>query len=292
MDHIGIDVQKKESQICILSEDGERLEPRVRTTPARFTDVLGTRPRARILLEASTESEWVARCLEWLGHEVIVADPNFRPDVRDPDAEDQDRSARRAGAGRGLPAGGVPPGASAVRRPAACPGSTHRPRRFGAHPTGYIAVLRALLRQHGWRVPTGSAEGFIRRVLALALPGRLLSEVAPLLAVMRSVNQQLAYSDERIAAVARADERVQRLQTVPSVGPVTAAAFVATIDDAQRFRRPHEVGAARTTARAGAHAAAATVSRRRGAGVGARRGQGLKARDGGRSRAADRRCPW
>jgi hypothetical protein len=32
MDHIGIDVHKKESQICILSEDGARLEPRVRTT--------------------------------------------------------------------------------------------------------------------------------------------------------------------------------------------------------------------------------------------------------------------
>jgi transposase len=41
--------------------------------------VLGTRPRARILIEASTDSEWVARCLEALGHEVIVADPNFTP---------------------------------------------------------------------------------------------------------------------------------------------------------------------------------------------------------------------
>ena len=36
---------------------------------------------------------------------------------------------------------------------------------------------------------------------------------------------------------------MQRLRTVPSVGPVTAAAFVATIDDAQRFRRAHEVEA-------------------------------------------------
>jgi len=41
--------------------------------------VLGERPRARIVLEASTESEWVARCLEGLGHEVSVADPNFAP---------------------------------------------------------------------------------------------------------------------------------------------------------------------------------------------------------------------
>ena len=31
----------------------------------------------RILLEAATESEWVAQHLETLGHEVIVADPNF-----------------------------------------------------------------------------------------------------------------------------------------------------------------------------------------------------------------------
>ncbi|MET1083524.1 MAG: transposase [Burkholderiales bacterium] len=37
----------------------------------------GKRPKARVLIEASTESEWVARCLEELGHEVIVADPNF-----------------------------------------------------------------------------------------------------------------------------------------------------------------------------------------------------------------------
>ena len=84
MDHIGIDVHKKESQLCILGAEGELSEPRVRTTPERFADVLGDRPRARILLEASTESEWVARCLERLGHEVIVADPNFAPMYADP----------------------------------------------------------------------------------------------------------------------------------------------------------------------------------------------------------------
>ena len=39
----------------------------------------GGRPRARILVESSTGSEWVARCLEGLGHGVIVAGPNFAP---------------------------------------------------------------------------------------------------------------------------------------------------------------------------------------------------------------------
>ncbi|MGH7426778.1 MAG: hypothetical protein ACREJ4_00140 [Candidatus Methylomirabilaceae bacterium] len=48
-------------------------------TRERFTTMLGGLERARILVEASTESEWVARHLESLGHEVIVADPNSAP---------------------------------------------------------------------------------------------------------------------------------------------------------------------------------------------------------------------
>ena len=47
--------------------------------PERFDAVLGSRPRARIIIQASTESEWVARCLEALGHDDLVADPNFAP---------------------------------------------------------------------------------------------------------------------------------------------------------------------------------------------------------------------
>jgi len=71
-------VHKRDSQIYIVAEGGEFIERRIRTEPERFAVVLGTRPRARIVLEASTDSEWVARRLA-LGHEVIVADSNFAP---------------------------------------------------------------------------------------------------------------------------------------------------------------------------------------------------------------------
>src|ERR1700730_13472246 len=47
---------------------------------------------------------------------------------------------------------------------------------------------------------------------------------ASLVALMCQVNQQLAYFDERIAALAQTDERVRRRQSVANVGPVTAAA--------------------------------------------------------------------
>ena len=55
MESIGIDVHKKQSSISI------------RTERSRFAAMLGGRPRARVLIEASTESEWVTQCLEGLG---------------------------------------------------------------------------------------------------------------------------------------------------------------------------------------------------------------------------------
>ena len=57
MDHIGIDVHKKESQICILAEGGELIEQRIRTEPERFAAVLGGRPAAAACISAGSEPE-------------------------------------------------------------------------------------------------------------------------------------------------------------------------------------------------------------------------------------------
>jgi len=55
MEHIAIDLHKRDSQIYILARGGEVIEQRIRTEPERFAAVLGARPRARILIEASTD---------------------------------------------------------------------------------------------------------------------------------------------------------------------------------------------------------------------------------------------
>ena len=70
-------MHKRESQICIVTADGEVIEKRIGTERDRFAAVFSGRARSKILIEASTDSEWVACCLEALGHEVVVADPNF-----------------------------------------------------------------------------------------------------------------------------------------------------------------------------------------------------------------------
>jgi transposase len=60
---------------------------------------------------------------------------------------------------------------------------------------------------------------------------------------MRPLNQQLAYCDERIEHLAAQDPRVPRLRSVPCVGPVTAAAVLAAVDDAQRVHHAHQLEA-------------------------------------------------
>src|SRR5215204_2700580 len=77
MDYIGFDLGKVSSQVCILTEDGELIERRIKTDREHLAELLGSRAPARLLIEASTETEWVARHLEEPGLEVVVADPNF-----------------------------------------------------------------------------------------------------------------------------------------------------------------------------------------------------------------------
>src|SRR6059036_30720 len=122
MDTIGLDLHQRESQLCICDEDGTITERRIVTSRERFTAVLGDRPRTKILLEASTESEWVARHLESLGHEVLVADPNYAPmyATRSRRTKTDRRDARNADGC--VPDGGLPPGPPAVRS------ATPRPR--------------------------------------------------------------------------------------------------------------------------------------------------------------------
>ena len=243
MEHIGIDVHKVESQICILTESGEIIECRIRTQRERFAAVLGERASAKILIEASTESEWVARCLEVLGHDVIVADPNFAAmyATRSRKVKTDRRDARtlaeacRLGAYR--PAHRTSDEKRHIRAQLAVREALVRTR------ARYISLIRALLRREGIGFRGGAAETFVRRVEELALGGRLLSEIAPLLAVMLVINKQIAWQDEQLEQLSKSEEMVGILCSAPSVGPVTAAAFVSAIDDPARFKRAHQVEA-------------------------------------------------
>lgn len=188
MEHLGIDVHKRDSQVCVLGGVGEVVLGRhVPTQREKLAELLGQRPKARVLLEASTESEWVERCLEELGHEVVVADPNFASmyATRSRRVKTDKRDARRLAEANRLgafrKAHRISDEWRQVRAQMAAREVLVRTR------TRLINQVRAQLRQQGVRVGSGDAETFAQRVAALSLPSGLQQQVEALLKVLKPV---------------------------------------------------------------------------------------------------------
>lgn len=236
MHYIGIDLHKTTSQVCIYDERRDAfVERRVRTDFDGLRRALDKHGGGRVLLEASTESEWVAQWLEELGFEVVVADPNYAPMYarRNRRIKTDRRDARAL--------------AEACRRGTyrAVHRRTAERRRWQAQlrvrealvqtRSRFVSLIRALLRQQGRRVASGATRSFAARVNELALPDQEQALLRPLLHVLEDVNKQITECDRGLKDIVREDEVVQRLTSAVGVGPVTAVSFVAQVDRVARF---------------------------------------------------------
>jgi len=236
MDFIGFDLGKVSIGACLVTGDGELIERRIKTDREHTCELLGSRPPSRILIESGTESEWNARLLEGLGHEVVVADPNFAPmyATRSRKVKTDKRDARTlAGAcrlGAYSPAHRTSDRQRHVRAQLAVREAMVRTR------TRYISLISTLLRRDGLRIhQSGYSPTFLKRLARLELSASLREEIAPLVLPLHSLNEQIKQADLGLRALAEGDEVLARLRTAPGVGVVTAKSFVSTLDEATRF---------------------------------------------------------
>jgi transposase len=106
--------------------------------------------------------------------------------------------------------------------------------------TRYVSLAKALVRRDGLRVASSDSHLVAERIASLDLSDALASELLPLFEVLAPINDQIAAADRRIEALTKSDSHVALLATAPSIGPITAAAIVATIDDITRFNSAHQ----------------------------------------------------
>ena len=236
MEYGAIDLHKRRSQIRIVTDAGlVVLERRIETTRAALAAVFAGRPLQRVLVESSTESEWVAQELERLGQTVIVADPNYaarygtRSRKVKTDKRDVAALAEACRTGTYRPAHRASAAARALRQTLRVRQALVRQR------SGLICLLRALLRQEGIGLASGAVESVGKRLAALALPEPLAAALAPLRAVLLELTRTLAIVDESLHARAVRDAVTQRLLSAPGVGPVVALTFQAVLDTPARF---------------------------------------------------------
>ena len=104
--------------------------------------------------------------------------------------------------------------------------------------------IRALLREVGLKVGTPSRKDFPARVRELAADDPVLLSLAEsLLSVIAVMTREAERLTKQVIDEVRVEPTCRRLMTVPGVGPLTALAFRATIDQPCRFRKSRDVGA-------------------------------------------------
>jgi transposase len=70
---------------------------------------------------------------------------------------------------------------------------------------------------------------------AIAGDEGLVLTIVPLLEVIEALEKAIARLDKAVRKATRQDSSCRLLMSAPSVGPVTALAFVSTIGDPKRF---------------------------------------------------------
>jgi transposase len=244
MEHIAIDLGGRESQICVMSADGEVLQEERRPTRG-LGAFLAKKTAGRVVLETCAEAFSVADAARKAGHEVVVVPATLvrslgvgqrgiKTDVRDARnlAEASCRMKR-------LPSVHVPTTESRERK-TAC---GLREALVGTR-TKLINSVRGWLRSAGLGpMLRGTPEVFSHR-LRKHVAGRggvIPVAVERVLLMVDAVNVEIQKADKELEDFAKKDPVCTKLMSVPGVGPVTAVRYAAAVDDVTRFQNASAV---------------------------------------------------
>lgn len=242
---VGLDLGDRHSYVAILDHEGILMEEaRLATTQIAFRHKFTGLPACRIAMEVGSHSRWVSELLRELGHEVLVANARkLRAIYHNPrkgDRVDAQTLARLARLDPALlsPVHHRSPQAQADLAILRSRDALVRSR------TLLINHVRGTAKAAGARLPSCTAHGFATKV-APAIPHALQAALLPILESIAALDQQIRDFDRQLETLCR-DRYPQALalRRVAGVGPVTALAFILTLEDPSRFRKSREVGPA------------------------------------------------
>ena len=244
--YVGLDISLKRTSICVVDEDGGiRLEGTVASDPDAIANFVRARAPAtrRVGMESGPTSVWLWRELTERGLPVICIDARHARAALSMQINKSDRNDA-VGIARIMQTGWY-------REVQAKSPDSHATRALLNSRALLVRIqrdlenqVRGLLKISGLIIGRAKDGVFAQRTQALLASHPVLAEVAlPLLAARESVHKQLMTIECRVRRLAQANTQARAFMTVPGIGPVTALAFLAAIDDPTRFRRSRAVGA-------------------------------------------------
>ncbi len=240
---VGLDLAKHVFQIHAVDADGKV----VMATSLRRKDVLSffaALPPCIIGLEACGSAHHWARELIKLGHDARLMPPNYvKAYVRRQKNDAADAAAICEAVTRPsmrfVPVRSIDNQAVLMR---------HKVREMlVSQRTQLLNALRGHLAEVGVIAAQGPNGAYALAAAILegdsSIPLCVRDALAPIIRQLQTLDDEIAAIDRAILELARTDQTARRLMSVPGIGPITASAIAATIQDVGVFSGPREFAA-------------------------------------------------
>jgi transposase len=241
---IGIDLAKRVFHLHGATADG-RPVLRKKVSRGQLLSFLAKQPRAIMAMEACATAHGWGRAIQELGHEVRLIPPIYvKPFVRRQKNDAADAEAIAEAASR------------PTMRFVAVKTEEQQARSMifrtrdllVRQRTQLVNALRGHLAEHGIVAAQGLAKV---KVLAAALRETAEGSVHPLVRELGQryldhidhLDVEIAELDKRLQRLSKDDETSNRLQTMPGIGPITAAAIEAFAPPMATFKRGRDFAA-------------------------------------------------
>ena len=242
---LGIDLGKNSCSVAGLDASG-RVVLRRRMRRGSLESFVGGLERCVVAMEACGGAHHLGRVFVGQGHAVRLMSREYvRPYVKAQKNDELDAEAIAEAATR--------PTMRFVEVKSQAQSDVqalHRAReRLVSERTALINHLRALLLERGIVVPQGRRK--LEEEIAVfadedeieGLSPRIRRLIEDLRSEWRTLDERIAAFDAEFVRMAREDEAVRRLITIPGIGTINATALAAAVGDARTFARGRDMAA-------------------------------------------------
>jgi transposase len=252
MNILAMDLGKNKTVFCEYdSTTAEHKFGKVKTSPQQIHDILVEKAPDKIVFEICSAAGWIYDIAKALGFEIEVANPShqgwrWKKLKRKTDRTDALKLAQLS-AMKQLPIVHVPE--RAVRQKRSLIGYR---RKLVERRTQIKNSIRAILDREGLPMPAGKAgwsQAALQKLKSMAVPiseisngclwrGQLWMELLQ----FEHIEHGLSEVTSALDSLGKENTDVQRLQSIPGVGPRLSEAIVAYLDSPGRFNNGKQVG--------------------------------------------------
>ena len=232
---VGVDLGDRTSLACVYAQGVIVEWVDIVMTPEGVRKAFEGKGYARVAMEAGAQSGWVTRLLRTLGYEPVVANPRklkaINANTRKRDRNDALLLAKLVWSDPSLL---HPIHHRSEARALGLSLLSARDTLVRAR-SRLVSAVRSMCKGVGTRLKSGSADAFVNR--EPDVPAALAPITAGMFIALRALNEQVAAYDAQLETMLETSfPEPLRVKQVRGVGPVTALAFVLTLEDPSRYR--------------------------------------------------------